>query len=120
MAQNLGLSVARTFKEFSSGGSDDRPVLVEMLDGLRRNEAQGVICVGLDRLSRTVFITRLIRDLFHKENIDLITLDSAYDMERNERKLEAAEEYVAELMAKFYRQSSSESIKRGIAMKKNK
>lgn len=120
LAQNLSLPVVRIFKEFSSGGSDDRPMFAKMLNGLRQKEAQGVICVGLDRLSRTVFMTQLIKDLFHKENIDLVTLDSAYELEQHERNLEIAEEFMWESFGKFYSQSLSERIKRGIALKKKK
>jgi len=52
LAGQLGLKVAKVFTEEKSAKAPGRPIFGEMLERIRKGEAQGILCWKLDRLAR--------------------------------------------------------------------
>lgn len=63
-----------------SGGNTDRPALQEMLEAVRRKEADAVVVYKLDRLSRSQKDTlTLIEDEFLAHGTDFISINENFD-----------------------------------------
>jgi site-specific DNA recombinase len=78
-AENSDYEIARIFRDNGvSGGLEDRPALIEMLDYLESEEGknvEGVIIYKLDRLARDVRIQEnLIYDLHEKRGKKIISI----------------------------------------------
>ena len=66
LAKTEGLDIAQEFVEKQSAENPGRPVFNEMLDRIRKGEAQGIVCWNLDRLSRNPVDSGQISWLFQQ------------------------------------------------------
>src|SRR3990167_10470779 len=79
LAKRDGLEIAQELVEKRSAKMPGRPVFEEMLKGIERGEAQGIICWKIDRLSRNPVDSGRISWLLQQGTIaKIITHDRVY------------------------------------------
>ncbi len=86
LAEHFGLKiVGKPFRESKSAKEPDkRPVFIEMINRIKKGEANGILCWKVDRLSRNPIDSAMIQWLLQKEVIRSIhTVGREYLSEDN-------------------------------------
>lgn len=114
LAQRLELKVVRIFTESKSAEAPyQRPVFTEMIQRIKRGEAEGILCWKLDRLARNPDEAGMIIGMLKREEIKHIkTNERDYHPQDN-----AIISYVEFGMADQYSRDLSVNVKRGLKTK---
>ena len=82
IAKKQNLDIIEVKEEIVSGGSiASRPKMLELLDEVKNNDYDAVLCMDLDRLGRGGMQDQgLIMDTFKESNTLIITPDKTYDL----------------------------------------
>lgn len=116
LASDLDLKIVKEFTESKSAKKpDNRPLFAEMLKMIEQDEADGIVCWKLDRLSRNPVDSGKIQWLLQQEVIkDIQTNERRYLPEDN-----ALIFNVESGMANQYIRDLSKNVKRGMQTKLN-
>lgn len=116
LAKKMNVEILEIIPEFGSGieSINKRLEFKKMLNKLSREEADGILCTSLDRLTRSSTDMLKILELIDKKGIEIITLNGIYGQNPAEKL--AITIHLA--MAEYYRCTLSERIKRGIKAKR--
>ena len=116
LASDLDLNIVKVFTESKSAKKpDDRPQFSEMVKMLEQNQADGIVCWKLDRLSRNPVDSGKIQWFLQQEVIkDIQTNERRYLPEDN-----ALIFNVESGMANQYIRDLSKNVKRGMQTKLN-
>jgi len=114
VARKKGIKVTQVFTEIGSANSISRPVFTKMVTAVRAGEIDGVLCAGLDRLTRNIAGVHELGLLIEQNNLQIITPHGV---------IKRGISSVLNLFLPFAfsqadSQMKSERIKRGIACKK--
>ncbi len=114
MAENLGLDIIQTFRESKSAKKpDNRPAFTELINLIKRDKIDGVICWKIDRLSRNPIDSATIQWLLQQNQLKIIqTMERQYLPGDN-----ALLFNVESGMANQYILDLSKNVKRGIRAK---
>ena len=117
LADSLGLEIVKVFQESKSAKKpDNRPLFAQMIKLLEQDEAEGVICWKIDRLSRNPIDSGKIQWLMQQGKIKVIqTMEKQYLPSDNVILLN-----VESGMANQYILDLSKNVKRGIKTKLEK
>ncbi len=74
-AEHFEMEIVDVIKDYGSGMSSSRPGLMKLLRRLKKDHAQGILCTRWDRLSRDCILYMQLRDMFERDDIEVITLD---------------------------------------------
>jgi DNA invertase Pin-like site-specific DNA recombinase len=118
LAKRLNLDVIKVFEEYGSVDGEERLVFLRVLNGLRRGEAQGLICMDFDRLCRNFLMKQVLIGVFQDLNIEVITHDSVTSFDKSVRQCDDVEAMFHQCLSKLEAKNLSERIKRGIRLKK--
>jgi len=115
-AKENNIKVVDEFTEIGSASSPNRKTFMEMLQRLSKREADGILCVSLDRLSRNFATSLFLIELMKKKKIEIITPELNCNNSSESKLLM----HISASIAEYQSQLHSQRIKRGILAKRMK
>lgn len=115
-ADNKEYIVKDVFQESGSASAATRPVFEDMIAKVKKGEIQGIICVGLDRLSRNFKTAHLLIQLIEQKGLDIITPSKSFNNNLEDKFILS----ILSTVADYERKIRSELIKRGIKAAKQR